>query len=70
MVSTSSFYLSARLGKKIDLSSVYLALTFLEKIKHQMNQLPSSLKVHRDVWLHVERIEKYLQTPEMPEIVK
>ena len=70
MVSTSSFFLSAKLGKNIDLSSVYLALTFLEKIRGPMDGLPNSIKVHREVKVHVERIHKYLEMPEMPQIVK
>ena len=66
MVSTSSFFLSAKLGKNIDLSSVYLALTFLEKIRGPMDGLPNSIKVHREVKIHIERIHKYLEMPEMP----
>jgi hypothetical protein len=43
IVSTSCFFLSTKLGRTIDLSSVYLAMTFFDRIKGPMNGLPNSL---------------------------
>jgi hypothetical protein len=66
MISTASFWLHSRLGHTIDLSNVYLALTFFERIKGPMGDLGASKNGHKDIVLCMWRVQKYLDLPELP----